>query len=85
MSAPGLPDLQSAAEDDRLVCRCGSPIGELVAVQRGVQLLHIGDVLIREAHSMFCIHCGSSIHWSVSDRREERRIKAELKARNTGA
>jgi hypothetical protein len=62
-------------------CACGAQLGDLYTMADGTQLLQVGSVLIKEGHSMFCIHCGRSIHWSVSDKRTEKRIKHELRAR----
>ena len=79
------PDPVPADQNDRLLCACGAEIGKLISIHDGAQLLQAGALLIREGHSMFCIHCGRQVHWSVSDRREERRIKQELKARASRA
>lgn len=55
-------------------CRCGTQLGVIVSVE-GEELLQIGDVvLVRSIHSA-CRRCGTSFHWTMSDRILERIIK----------
>jgi hypothetical protein len=40
--------------------------------------LQAGSLIIREGHSMFCVHCGQAVHFSLSDQNLEKVIQGKL-------
>ena len=68
--------------DDNNVVRCFNAdcrreLGKLVDAE-GVTFLHVGGLLLREAHGI-CIQCGQPFHWSVRDLMFEKLIGKALK------
>jgi hypothetical protein len=68
---------------DPVMCRnplCRQEIGRLYRIGDDLFgddlfLLQAGSLIIREGHSMFCVHCGQGVHFSLSDQRLEKVLK----------
>ena len=59
---------------------CRQEIGRLYRIDDvlfgdGLFLLQAGSLIIREGHSMFCVHCGQAVHFSLSDQKLEKTIQ----------
>ena len=67
---------------------CGNPackreIGKLYQIDDEIFgdrlfLLQVGSLIIREGHSLFCVHCGQPLHFSLNDQKLEKVIKRKL-------
>ena len=75
-----------AANGDPVLCSnkaCRQEIGRLYRIDDalfgdGLFLLQAGSLIIREGHSMFCVHCGQAMHFSLSDQKLEKVIQQKL-------
>jgi len=62
---------------------CRQEIGRLYRIDDALfgddlYLLQAGSLIIREGHSMFCTHCGQTVHYSLSDQKLEKIIQGKL-------
>lgn len=53
---------------------CRNRIGELVIINNGDELLHLGGLLLKEAHGI-CIKCGVGFHYSLSEKKLQKLLQ----------
>ena len=76
----------NAINGDPVLCSnpsCRHEIGRLYRIDdalfsNDLFLLQAGSLIIREGHSMFCVHCGQAVHFSLSDQKLEKIIQQKL-------